>query len=371
MNINVLPIIALSAALLSCGTAEKTLTVTNNSDIARRNETVEIRLSEIGVKGLDGRNLVIKDADGKQIPSQISADGTSVLFQASVDKNSQVTFTCLKGEREDFDTLAYSRHVPERKDDYAYENNLVAGRIYGPALKDPRTFGPDIWLKCTERLVIDDWFAAGDYHHNHGEGMDCYKVANTLGGGACVPCSDGKIFIGDNWAGQEHICDGPVRTQARFSYPEFDVDGAKVSAERTLTLDANTRLVHWTTVFNSTKDSVDVVLGAVLHNVISRKDGENYIAFTEQASDSRNPERDGDISVGLILEKRFNAVPETLDGHAALRFKVKSGETVNFWTASGWSQGGVASPEEWNEYVSGQAGAVCSPLTVTISDKRK
>ncbi len=355
-------------ALLSCGAVEKSLTVSNSSDTERRNETVEVRLADIGIKGLDGSNLVIKGLDGKQLPSQISADGGSVLFQATVGGNSSVTYICAKGDREDFDTLAYSRYVPERKDDYAYENNLVAGRIYGPALEDPRTFGPDIWLKCTERLVIDDWFAAGDYHHDHGEGLDCYKVANTLGGGACAPYSGDRIFIGDNWASQEHICDGPVRTRATFSYPEFDVDGVKVSAERTLTLDANTRLVRWTTVFRSDKDSIDVVLGAVLHNVISREDGENFIAFTEQASDSKNPERDGNISVGLILDRPFKATAGTIDGHAVLKFKVKCGETVNYWTASGWSRGGVGSPEEWNEYVSGQAGAVCSPLTVTISE---
>ncbi len=355
-------------ALLSCGAVEKSLTVSNSSDTERRNETVEVRLADIGIKGLDGSNLVIKGLDGKQLPSQISADGGSVLFQATVGGNSSVTYICAKGDREDFDTLAYSRYVPERKDDYAYENNLVAGRIYGPALEDPRTFGPDIWLKCTERLVIDDWFAAGDYHHDHGEGLDCYKVANTLGGGACAPYSGDRIFIGDNWASQEHICDGPVRTRATFSYPEFDVDGVKVSAERTLTLDANTRLVRWTTVFRSDKDSIDVVLGAVLHNVISREDGENFIAFTEQASDSKNPERDGNISVGLILDRPFKATAGTIDGHAVLKFKVKCGETVNYWTASGWSRGGVGSPEEWNEYVSGQTGAVCSPLTVTISE---
>ena len=141
----------------------------------------------------------------------------------------------------------------------------------------------------------------------------------------------------------------------------------KVSAERTLTLDANTRLVHWTTVFHSRKDSLDVVLGAVMHNVLSREDGDNFIAFTERASDSRNPERDGNISIGLILDKSFKATAGTIDGHAVLKFKVKCGEAINFWTASGWSHGGIGSPEEWNEYVSGQAGAVCSPLTITIS----
>lgn len=151
MRSTVLPLVCLSMALLSCGAVEKSITVSNGSDTARQYETVEVRLADIGIKGLDGSNLVIRNADGKQIPSQISADGNSVLFQATVDGKSDATFICTKGERQDFDTLAYSRYVPERKDDYAYENNLVAGRIYGPSLKDPRTFGPDIWLKCTER----------------------------------------------------------------------------------------------------------------------------------------------------------------------------------------------------------------------------
>ena len=355
-------------ALVSCRTVEKCLTVSNSSDTARRDETVEVRLADIGIKVLDGDNLVIMDAEGRQIPSQISADGNSVLFQATVEGNSQEKYICAKGERQDFDTLAYSRYVPERKDDYAYENNLIAGRIYGPALPDPRTFGPDIWSKRTEKLVINDWFAAGDYHHNHGEGMDCYKVANTLGGGACAPCSGDKIFIGDNWAEHEHLCDGPVRTQAAFKYPEFNVNGVKVRAERSLTLDANTRLIHWTTVFDSEKDSLDVVLGAVLHNVISRKDGDNFISFTEQASDSSDPERDGNISIGIILGKPFKATAGTLDGHAVLKFKVKCGEKIDFWTASGWSQGGVGSPEEWNEYVSGQSKAVHSPLKVKVCE---
>ena len=66
--------------------------------------------------------------------------------------------------------------------------------------------------------MIDDWFKKMDYHHNYGEGMDCYKVGGTLGGGALVPYSAGETFvIGDNWASFQHICDGPIRT--RLSLP--------------------------------------------------------------------------------------------------------------------------------------------------------
>ena len=72
---------------------------------------------------------------------------------------------------------------------YAWENNLCAYRLYGPALETSKekliTPGIDVWVKCTEKLVIDEWYAKGDYHHNYGEGMDCYKVGNTLGGVFC------------------------------------------------------------------------------------------------------------------------------------------------------------------------------------------
>ena len=105
--------------LLSCGAVEKSITVSNGSATARQYETVEVRLADIGIKGLDRSNLVIRNADGKQIPSQISADGNSVLFQATVDGKSDATFICTKGERQDFDTLAY----------YAQENGFRAERL--------------------------------------------------------------------------------------------------------------------------------------------------------------------------------------------------------------------------------------------------
>ena len=85
-----------------------------------------------------------------------------------------------------------ARFVPERADDFVFENNLVAGRFYGEALEgNPTSPGVDIWVKLPGALVANDWYAhavedGGYYHHDHG-GKDCYKVAVSLGGGASVP----------------------------------------------------------------------------------------------------------------------------------------------------------------------------------------
>ena len=286
-----------AAILASCSAGGQKVVVTNDTDLARENETVELCFK--GLQNADAalteENVVVLDQAGNQVPSQVyaEADGkVKLLFQATVPANAAVKYAVKAGEREAYPVKAYSRHVPERMDDYAYENNVVAGRIYGPALEFPRTFGSDIWLKCTERLVIDDWFKKMDYHHNYGEGMDCYKVGGTLGGGALVPYSDGKDFvIGDNWASFQHICDGPVRTKATFTYNAFDVNGKKYSASRELVLDANSRFVKSVTAFfpvEHESDSLDVVLGAIQHEVLNRENGENWIAFTEVASDTKH-----------------------------------------------------------------------------------
>ena len=94
-----------------------------------------------------------------------------------------------------------AREVPERADDFVFENNLIAGRIYGKALEgNPTSPGIDIWVKLPGKLVADEWYKntvspGADptyYHHDHG-GKDCYKVAVSLGGGASVPFVDSTI----------------------------------------------------------------------------------------------------------------------------------------------------------------------------------
>lgn len=366
-------ILVLSCLLCACGVQDRTVSVANETLVDRHAETVSVPLGELGIRGLSAENAVVRPVGGEQIPSQVitDADGKlSLIFQADVKAGASEEFSVSKGVREAYDTLVNSRYVPERKDDYEYENNLVLGRIYGPALEGPRTFGPDIFIKNTPALVFDKWLAGRDFHRNHGEGMDCYMVGKTLGGGSCAPLADGRIFAGDNYATHRRLCNGPLRTAAEFTWPEFDIDGSAVTVKRSLSLDANTRLVHWTASFNAVgKDSLDVVVGAVLHDVVSIVYGNDYISFTELASDSRELVNDDLISVGLVLSDRFSAEAYELDGHAVLKFRVKCGETVDYWTASGWNKGGVESLDAWDEYVKEQAYALNNPLTVAVLKK--
>lgn len=66
----------------------------------------------------------------------------------------------------------WARFVPERKDDFAWENELTAFRTYGPAIRPTgQPFRPgmedsgiDCWTKRVNYPIIDKWYA-GERHH--------------------------------------------------------------------------------------------------------------------------------------------------------------------------------------------------------------
>ena len=361
-----------AALMISCGQQDVKVSVKNSSDLDRAAETIELDFGNIMASHpeITAENVVVTDAAGVQIPSQVYTEDygmVKLIFQAAVPAGKTVEYTVKAGEREAYDTLVFSRYVPERLDDYAYENNRIAGRVYGPALSDPRTLGPDIWLKRVESLVVDKRYELNDYHHDQGDGMDCYKVANTLGGGALAPYADDKIVLGDNYETYNRICNGPIRTKVLFTYKPFKVDGNTVTLKRELTVDANTNFIKISNWFNAPVDELPVVLGAVLHDVLDREDGDYYIAFTEKASDSADPDADGNISVGLVVDAGEDDVEAgTMDGHAVLKYNITPGKRADVWTGSGWSKGGIESPEAWNKIVKDFAYAQAHPLEVTV-----
>ncbi len=56
--------------------------------------------------------------------------------------------------------LVFGRAIPERKDDFAWENKVVAYRIYGPALEATGEIssGIDVWSKRIPNFVVDSFY---------------------------------------------------------------------------------------------------------------------------------------------------------------------------------------------------------------------
>lgn len=364
-----------TVAMAACCPKGVEVTVTNPTAAERDNETVEVAWSAVTAQIADvtAETVVVKNNEGEEIPSQVIYAGAeepqTLIFQVDVDGGESELYTITKGVRADYPSKAFGRIVPERYDDYAWENNLVAYRLYGPALEtSPEkliTPGIDVWVKCTEKLVIDEWYAKGDYHHNYGDGMDCYKVGHTLGGGSSVPMVDGQFYpMEHNYATARTLDNGPIRTSVELTYVAWDVKGTPVELVKTITLDADSRFNKMECVYTGAFESLPIAAGFVRHDVKDTKQGEGWLAMVEAVSDSKQPEVDGDIYQAIIAE---NATFEAdLLGHSLAVIPVKSGEKMIYYTASGWSQGGVEDMADWLEEITEQQAKINEPLTVTI-----
>jgi len=365
-----------AAALLmaACSAPKLEVEISNLSEIGRDSETVEIAWSEIAaLKGVTAENVVVCDDENEEIPSQViyrgQAEPQALIFQCDVDEQSSRTYVVKTGKRSEYPSKAYGRFVPERLDDYAWENDKVAFRAYGPALETApgemlATPGFDTWVKCVDTLVVDARYKRGNYHHNYGDGMDCYKVGRTLGAGASAPYVNDTLWLSRNFTAWETLDNGPIRTTVKFAYAPFRVADKEVSLTKTISLDAHSHFNRIENVYEGDFTTLPVAAGFVRHDVKGLSSTENWLGFYEAASDSKQPEEDGDLYLGVILPGAdFRAEAA---GHAIAIAEVENGVPMTYYAGSGWSQGGVEDMPDWMETLEEASAAVTAPLVVSI-----
>ena len=270
-----------------------------------------------------------------------------------------------------------ARPVPERADDFVFENNLIAGRFYGKALEgNPTSPGLDIWVKLPGRLVADEWYAAdqtqpGYYHRDHG-GKDCYKVAVSLGGGASVPFIDEKLgYPATNYRSAEVLSQTPDEVVFTLHYPEWEAaEGVRVSLDKKVTVTADSYFcrVDDSYTFSGT-DTLAVVAGIKLHgNAVTGEDGairiqenglvrDGLIVIWEKASDQGAEPEDGLIGVSVIMPDAEHVLLRQDLDHALLLKHIASGESITYWFGSCWSKGDVKTYLDWVGLAVKEAGA--------------
>lgn len=304
-------------ALLSCSKEQGlTVSVKNPTALDRNLETVEVRWKQLTEKlqGATSNNVLVYDASGQEIPSQVIFEGgkepVALIFQASVQPNAETVFTVKLGQPASYTKQAYGRFVPERMDDYAWENNLVGHRMYGPALEATGEIsnGIDTWVKRTNELLIDEWYKTGDYHKDHGKGMDCYKVGRTLGSGAMAPYIDGKMVLANNYIKQQTLDNGPIRISFRLEYAPFQVGQVEVTETRTISLDANSHFNRIEEVYAGSPEDMAVVAGIVTRPEPgdTLMDASNGVVAYWEPQNNDNGDNNGHIGIGLIFPGKYD-----------------------------------------------------------------
>src|SRR4051812_25081051 len=270
MNITRCLLLCLGASA-ACAADRVTLTVTNPLDIARPAETITIPWADVA-KAMPGaylQKIAVKDAAGHVLPYQVTnvapeakdpqnkgAAYGELLFQhdfAAGEKSATFTVEKTTEVSPVFPTQVFARYVPERLDDFAWENDKVAHRTYGPALAEPAsgagkevllTSGLDVWCKRVSYPVVDRWYNKGHdhYHHDEGEGMDMYQVGESRGCGGTGVWNGTKLFVSRNYKTWKVIANGPIRSIFELTYDAWAAGGVKVMETKRFTVDAGHNL---------------------------------------------------------------------------------------------------------------------------------
>ena len=255
-----------------------------------------------------------------------------------------------------------ARYVPERYDDFVFENNLIAGRIYGEALEscgDGQITSPgvDIWVKTPGALVCDqrykdDLAGIRTYHKDWGNGKDCYKVARSLGGGASAPIIDSLIqFPATNYRSWEIVEQGPEKVVFSVSYPEWEASGRRIALTKTFTVTPDTYFVKVEDVYTFTGEPLEVAAGVFRHpgqqTIVQERLAADSYYIWERASDQSVEPEEGMLGVAVYVPGA-SASCITPDGsHGLVSRIVESGETFTYWFGSCWSKADIKTAPDW------------------------
>lgn len=374
-------IVLLSVLFLASCSVEKYLIVeiSNSLPIHREDEIVEIDKQSIWakLKLTENDKIILLNKDNKQIPYQFAKNFNSdsreiLIFPATVKSNAKSVYKLKRGTPESFEQKVNGRLVPERKDDFNWENDKVAFRMYGPALQATGEIsgGIDIWAKRTNKLVADKWYAdelsgKSSYHTDNGEGLDFYKVGPTLGAGAAAPFLNEKLWLSKNFINYEIIENGPLRITFRLKYDGEKIDEiGDVTGTRLISLDAGSQLNKIRQSYEFKTEKLPVAAGIVLRNspdeqvsISSKKD---FAAHAEPA-DKTN----GILFEGLVSTSKFENIEKKSD-HLLCIQTLKPLEEFTYYAGAGWSKFGYPTFEDWIKYLEEFSQKVQSPLTVSI-----
>ncbi|MCU0373848.1 MAG: DUF4861 domain-containing protein [Chitinophagaceae bacterium] len=306
--------------------------------------------------GIDTAKLTILGSNKQPLAWQLEYLGTgkvaNLLVQVQLAKGAQQVLVLAPGTRRAVPAATYCRYVPERFEDFAWENDKIAFSAYGKALEstNENAWGIDVWSKRTTSLVIDKWYKTADYHKDYGEGLDYYKVGFTLGAGGLAALHADTLCYARNYVRWEVLDNGPLRSRFRLYHAPWQAGPATLTLVREMWIDAGSQLFTTkATVQLTGADSVELAVG------IRKNNGTDAIMMdeTQNLMGYWNPEEapNGTIGVGCIFNTAGVRQYAT-DKHVLAVAKVANGSSFTYRAGAAWNKAGqITTAAAWMQYL--------------------
>lgn len=370
------------------------ISVKNNLDFSRQ-EIVSVSGKQLSnlIKGKKETELRIKKEGTQEYVVlqwiDYNQDGISdeLLFQAEVTAkakaNYQVVFDGIIPLTESPITT-YSRFVPERTDDYAWENDKVAFRTYGPDAqkrveeKRPEgtlTSGIDLWLKRTDKSIINKWYAEnvkkpGYYHIDHGEGYDPYQVGPSRGTGGSGIWEDNKLSVSKNFVSHKTIAVGPLRTVFELTYAPWS--SYQVKDTKRISLDLGSNFSKFEISIDAAKPIPNYAAGISLH------ENKGEVKINKKEGWFRHAEKIDGVFLGegivvnpKLVSDAFSNVSKLKDHSDLLVITHPKQNKLIYYAGFAWQKSGQVNNEaDWDALLQKQAKIIANPLKVTIKGNK-
>ena len=266
----------------------------------------------------------------------------------------------------------HARFVPERADDFAWENDLVAFRTYGPALRQgAENSGFDVWFKRVSYPIIDKWYMEDQlklpigkinksYHEDQGEGLDNYHVGDSRGCGGISVWADGKMHHSETFIAHRIVSSTPQRTVFELDYAS-QLNGKILRETKRITVVMGQRLFQCDSRF--TLDGKPAVF-------------EVAIGLTHQTKDvaPASPKEPGIIQLwesvdglglgtGIVIDPKQMVKIDTLTDAAGQAQTLCFARTdasghIRWFTGYAWEgQGEITTQDQWSRYLKSFAGS--------------
>jgi unsaturated rhamnogalacturonyl hydrolase len=375
--------------------------VTNPALLYRHCETVELSLSGLARGGLHSTSLAVMDGLVSRIlDSQVYAGEPgqapeTMLFQADLAPGETRTYYIL-----DASVLAavpgpivktYARQIGERYRDMAWESDRIAHRMYHRDLipaEGTVSSGVDVWVKSTRALVINKWYKNGDYHNDHGEGLDDYRVGRSRGCGGLGIWDGDTYYVSSNYRSARIITTGPVRSEFELTYDAWEAGEQKISETKRIRMDAGSNMTRAESMFaGGHHPRLEIGIGIAQrpgNGVIAKNQEEGWMSYWQPADRDR-----GNIGCAIVLPDKieeFTTESATLPKLTRANLATPSdeglppvanllaiapaeaGKGFAYYFGAGWSKSGDF-PEEtdWENYVRQFVARLHAPLKVTLN----
>jgi len=364
--------------------ADGRITFKNDLGVARLNESMVLTRNNLEkiLPVTDLKKIHIKDSfDDREVLCQaIDLNGDTVaeelIFQADFRPMESKTFIAFIGEKQTITAgqfKAYGRFARERFDDFAWENDRVAFRMYGLALetwvKEPLTSSAvDVWCKRVRKLVINDWYMVDNYHTDTGEGADFYSAGKSRGCGGSGIWKGGQLYVSRNFQQSKVIANGPIRVIFELTYAPWNVDGENISEVKRITLDAGSHLNHFESYYQRSQPETITFAAGIKNNkgssVLSQKEA-GWMRTWEPL-----PNNNGQLGCGIVIEPDRIVEFAASAGDYLVVAKTKDSQTASYYAGFSWDKSGdFPSAKEWESYLEHFSQRLRSPLKSSTAIK--